>query len=232
MLQLKTIFWSSVGKKIISAATGLALIIFSTVHLLGNLALLRGDPDPFNKYTHFLESFGFLLYVVELGLVAVFLFHITMGVMVWIDKKRARPEGYIKTAKAGSPSRMTFSSKNMIITGLVLFIFTIIHLKNFKYGPNIAEGYITEIDGVQMRDLFRLVIESFQNIYYVIGYTVAMALLGFHLRHGFWSAFQSLGVNHPRLSPFIAVVGVLVAIVLAIGFLLLPLWIYFKGGAV
>jgi succinate dehydrogenase / fumarate reductase cytochrome b subunit len=170
--------------------------------------------------------------VVELGLVAVFLFHITMGVMVWIDKKRARPEGYAKTAKAGSPSRMTFSSKNMIITGLVLFIFTIIHLKNFKYGPSVAEGYITEIDGVQMRDLFRLVIESFQNIYYVIGYTVAMALLGFHLRHGFWSAFQSLGVNHPRLSPFIAFVGVLVAIILAIGFLLLPLWIYFKGGAV
>ena len=76
MLQLKTIFWSSVGKKVISAATGLALIIFSTGHLLGNLALLRGDPDPFNKYTHFLEGFGFLLYVIELSLVAVFLFHI------------------------------------------------------------------------------------------------------------------------------------------------------------
>jgi succinate dehydrogenase / fumarate reductase cytochrome b subunit len=160
----------------------------------------------------------------------VFLFHIVMGVMVWIDKKRARPRGYIKTEDAGSPSKKTWSSKNMIITGLVLFVFTIIHVKDFKYGPGVDEGYVTVINGTAMRDLYSLVVHSFQNIYYVIGYTIAMILLGFHLRHGFWSGFQSLGVQHPRLVPLIYGVGIFLAIVLAAGFLFIPIYLYFAGG--
>lgn len=231
MQQILTILWSSVGKKIISAVTGLLLVLYVIAHLIGNLTLLRGDPIPFNKYAHFLESLSFLLYVIELGLLAVFVFHIVMGFMVWLDKLRARPQGYVKTADAGSPSKKTWSSKNMIISGLVLFIFTVIHVATFKYGPGVSSGYVTVINGVEMRDLYRLVIETFQNIYVVAGYTIAMILLGLHLRHGFWSAFQSLGVQHRCLVPLIYAVGILAAIVLAAGFLLLPIYIYFRGGA-
>lgn len=230
MQNVLTMFWSSIGKKIVSALTGLALVFYVIIHLIGNLSLLRGDPAPFNKYAHFLESLSWFLIVVELGLLAVFLFHIVMGVMVWIDKKRARPRGYIKTEDAGSPSKKTWSSKNMIITGLVLFVFTIIHVKDFKYGPGVKEGYVTVINGTAMRDLYSLVVHSFQNIYYVIGYTIAMILLGFHLRHGFWSGFQSLGVQHPRLVPLIYGVGIFLAIVLAAGFLFIPIYLYFAGG--
>lgn len=231
MQNVLTMFWSSIGKKIVSALTGLALVFYVIIHLIGNLSLLRGDPAPFNKYAHFLESLSWFLIIVELGLLAVFLFHIVMGVMVWIDKKRARPRGYIKTEDAGSPSKKTWSSKNMIITGLVLFVFTIIHVKDFKYGPGVDEGYVTVINGTAMRDLYSLVVHSFQNIYYVIGYTIAMILLGFHLRHGFWSGFQSLGVQHPRLVPLIYGVGIFLAIVLAAGFLFIPIYLYFAGGA-
>jgi succinate dehydrogenase / fumarate reductase cytochrome b subunit len=230
MQNVLTMFWSSIGMKIVSALTGLALVFYVIIHLIGNLSLLRGDPAPFNKYAHFLESLSWFLIVVELGLLAVFLFHIVMGVMVWIDKKRARPRGYIKTEDAGSPSKKTWSSKNMIITGLVLFVFTIIHVKDFKYGPGVDEGYVTVINGTAMRDLYSLVVHSFQNIYYVIGYTIAMILLGFHLRHGFWSGFQSLGVQHPRLVPLIYGVGIFLAIVLAAGFLFIPIYLYFAGG--
>jgi len=232
MKQLWSIVWSSVGKKVIDALTGLALVAFVIIHLIGNLSLLRGDPGPFNQYAHFWTSLGFLLYVIEIGLIVVFLFHTIMGVAVWLDKRKARPEKYKKSADAGSPSKKTWSSKNMIISGLVLFVFTIVHLTNFKYGPGLAEKYIYMADGQPIRDLYRLVVESFHNEVYVIGYTVAMVLLGLHLRHGFWSAFQSLGVQHPRLVPFIYAVGILIAVVLAAGFVFLPVYIYFAGGAV
>lgn len=232
MQNLRSLLWSSVGKKIINALTGLALVVFVIVHLIGNLKLLYGDPGPFNHYAHFYEELGILLYIVELGLLAMFIFHIIMAVAVWLDKRRARPEKYLKTADAGSPSKKTWSSKNMIITGLVLFVFTVVHLKHFKYGAGVTEGYVYNEGDLVMRDLYRLVIEGFSNIYVVIAYTVAMILLGFHLRHGFWSAFQSLGVQHPRLVPLIYTVGILVAIVLAVGFVFLPVYIYFAGGAV
>jgi succinate dehydrogenase / fumarate reductase cytochrome b subunit len=232
MKQLWSIVWSSVGKKVIDALTGLALLAFVIIHLIGNLSLLRGDPGPFNQYAHFWEKLGFLLYLIEIGLIIVFLFHVVMGVAVWLDKRKARPEKYIKSANAGSPSKKTWSSKNMIISGLVLFVFTIVHLKNFKYGPGLKENYIYLANGQPIRDLYRLVVESFHSGIYVIGYTGAMVLLGFHLRHGFWSAFQSLGVQHPRLVPLIYAVGLLVAIVLAAGFIFLPVYIYFAGGVV
>jgi succinate dehydrogenase / fumarate reductase cytochrome b subunit len=113
----------------------------------------------------------------------------------------------------------------MIYTGAVLFIFLIIHLKTFKFGPN----YTTDVDGVEMRDLHGLVWEVFQSPGYVTWYVAAMVLLGSHLWHGFWSAFQSLGVSHPRYTPIIYGIGIMVAAVLAVGFLGIPIWIYFTG---
>ncbi len=231
MQNLQSLLWSSVGKKIINALTGLALVVFVIVHLIGNLKLLYGDPGPFNHYAHFYEELGVVLYIVELGLLAMFVFHIIMAVAVWWDKQKARPDKYQKSADAGSPSKKTWSSKNMIITGLVLFIFTVLHLKHFKYGPGAEAGYIYNYEGNQIRDLYRLVIEQFSNIYITGAYTIAMILLGFHLRHGFWSAFQSLGVQHPRLVPVIYALGIVIAIVLAAGFVFLPIYIYCAGGA-
>ena len=232
MDQLRPRVWSSVGKKIISAATGLGLVVFITVHLLGNLLLLKGNPDAFNRYAHFLESFGWVLYIIEAGLLLFFLFHITLGITVWWDKKKARSQGYVKTTKAGPPSHLTFSSKNMIITGLLVLLFLIVHLATLEYGPGIDQGYKTVVNGVEMRDLYRLVSEVFGHLEYVVGYIIIMIVLGFHLRHGFWSSFQSLGVNHPRLTPLICTFGVIFAIVVAVGFLILPIVIYLRGGGV
>jgi len=231
MASFASVLFSSVVKKIINGVTGLGLCAFIIIHLAGNLTLLTGNAVAFNKYAHFLMNTGALLYLAEGSLVAFFLFHIITGTSVWWSKQMARPASYKKTANAGDPSRKTISSRTMIITGLVLLVFTILHLKTFKYGPGIAEGYVMNIDGVAVRDLFRLTIETFNKPGYVIWYVLAMALLGFHLRHGFWSAFQSLGVNHPKYSPIINVIGVLFAIIMAVGFIVLPVVLYFKGGA-
>jgi len=214
-----------VGKKFVMALTGLAMVIFLIEHLTGNLMLYSKNPEPYNRYTEFLTGFGWLLIAVELIFVAVFLAHIYSGVTIALGKRKARPESYVKTGNAGRSSRKTISSMTMIWTGLLTFVFVLIHLKTFKYGPH----YSTVVDGAQVRDLHRLVMEVFRNPVYVIWYVSALAFLGFHLRHGFWSAFQSLGVNHPRFSPFIYSLGILIAIVIAAGFIGIPVWIYFTG---
>ncbi len=225
MPQFLKFIGSSIGKKFLMALTGLAMVIFLLEHLSGNLLLFSKNPDPYNEYADFLLSFGWLIIVAELGLIAILLFHMVSAISISIGKKKARPVAYAKTGNAGEPSKKTFSSKTMIWTGLLIFAFIAIHLKTFKFGPN----YSSTVDGVEMRDLHTLVWEVFQNPIYVVWYVGALIFLGFHLRHGFWSAFQSLGVHHPRYTPVIYSVGILVAIIISVGFLGIPLWIYFTG---
>ena len=208
----------------------MALFVFIIFHLLGNLQLFYGTPEPFNKYSDFLISLEGIIYILEIGILLSFLFHAVLGTVVWLNKKRARPEDYCQRSDAGSPSHKTISSTTMIWTGLIVFIFTVIHVITFKYGPGIQEGYIASVNGKPVRDLHRLVVETFTKPGYMIGYVAAMIFLGFHLRHAFWSAFQSLGIGQQRLTSILYTVGVLLAIVLALGFLIIPVWIYFKGG--
>lgn len=229
MPQLSKMLWSSVGKKFIMALTGLAMVIFLIEHLSGNLLLFNKNSDPYNKYSHFLLSFGWLIIVAELILIGILIFHVISAISITVGKKKARPVAYAKTGNAGEPSKKTFSSKTMFWTGMLTFVFIAFHLKTFKFGPAEAQGYLRTVNGVEMRDLHTLVWEVFQNPIYVAWYVGALIFLGFHLRHGFWSAFQSLGVNHPRYTPIIYSIGILLAIVICVGFLGIPLWIYFTG---
>ena len=218
---------SSIGKKMLSGITGLALCGFVISHLAGNLLLLVG-PVPFNEYTRFLTTFahGFFLPVAEAGLIVLSLTHAGTGIWVYLDKRRARPVRNAKQGNAGGPSQKTLSSRTMAITGLFLLAFLIVHVWAFRLGPAEAEGYVTMLDGHQSRDLYRLVIETFQDETLVAAYTFFMLLLGFHLRHGFWSAFQSLGANNPKYMPLFTSIGVIFAIVMAIGFLSIPIYVY------
>ncbi len=231
MPSLANALLSSVGKKIINAVAGLCLCVFIVIHLMGNVALLTGKAEVFNKYSHLLAGTGSILYLAEGGLVLFFLLHMLTGTLVWLSKLRARPDGYHVSGNAGDPSKKTFSSQTMIYTGAILLIFLIIHLKTLKYGPGMDQGYVITYGGVQMWDLYRLTVEAFSNIWYVGFYTLCMILLGFHLRHGFWSGFQSLGANHPRYTPIIQGIGILFAIIMAAGFLIIPIVIYLRGGA-
>jgi succinate dehydrogenase / fumarate reductase cytochrome b subunit len=124
---------------------------------------------------------------------------------------------------AGHTSKKTWASSTMIWTGLLVIIFTILHLLHFKYG---TEYMYTTANGQYIRDLFETVYRFFENIGYVIFYSVVMILLGYHLSHGFWSAFQSIGITRKSLIPFLRVIGYIFAVVMAIGFVFIPVFVH------
>lgn len=223
-------FKSQIGKKLLTGVTGIGLMLFIVGHLLGNLQLFIG-PEMFNSYGHKLESLGPLLYIVELGLIAFFLSHAALGVSIYLKKKKAKPVTYAVQKSAGGASKQSASSKSMMVTGSIILLFTIMHVITFKYGPGVKEGYTQVVNGVEVRDIYRLVVEKFTNPLYAFGYVAIMLLLGTHLRHGFWSAFQSLGTMNKKYSPAIYTLSAVFAAFIALGFLVLPLWIFFtKGG--
>lgn len=216
---------SQVGRKILTGITGIGLILFIIGHLLGNLTLFGGT-EAFNEYTYALESMGVLLYIVEAGLAIFFLLHAYIGISIWWNRRKARPEGYKEYQTKGGPSHNSWASRSMIFTGIVLLVFLVIHIDTFKLGDT---GTVIN-DGTQMRNLKALVLETFQNPFYAFGYTFVMILLGFHLKHGVWSAFTSLTMKHKKYSAMIYTAGVVFAVLMAVGFLFIPLYIYFGGG--
>lgn len=226
----KPSFWeamtSPVGRKITTGATGLGWVIFIILHLIGNLGYFSPG-NTFNEYSHFLLSLGPLLWFLEGLLLLGLILHVAMGIDIYLRKKRSRQHGYKEYKSMGRPSLQTPSSRSMIFTGIVILGFLFIHVGHFKFEIGVEGEYLTSVAGVEMRDLKRLMTETFQNPWFAFGYPIVMILLGFHLRHGIWSAFQSLGTMNRRLTPIIYGVGTVLAILLAIGFLFIPLYIYF-----
>lgn len=216
---------SQVGRKILTGLTGLFLVLFIIFHLGGNLAIF-GEPDAMNRYSMVLHNFGPLLWFARIGLVVVFAIHTWIGISIWLQKRKARPKNYEVYSSKGGPSRQSLSSRSMAFTGVVLLIFVFFHINTFALGDT---GTVM-IDGQQTHDIKSLVIETFQNPFYAFGYAFVMLLLGTHLGHGIWSAFTSLTVRSQKASAIIYSVGAVFAIVLAVGFLFIPLYIYFGGG--
>lgn len=184
-------FSSSTGTKLLLGVTGLLLFAYLPVHLAGNLMVFAG-PSTFNGYSHLLIS-NPLIYPLEIGLGLIFLMHIYKAVTNYRANRQARPTPYYKKEWAGKPSRKTWSSTTMIWTGLFTLLFIVVHLVGLKFGQHYeAAGH----PGV--RDLYRLEVEHFANPLTVVFYVVSMVVIGFHLWHGFWSAFQSLAVSRPE----------------------------------
>lgn len=228
MIPLKRSITSSVGRKFLMAASGICLILFVTIHLAGNLSLYLPEGSAFNAYAAKLEHLSGLLYVAEAGLAAVFLLHFVTAIQVTLANRRARGQPYARGLKSkGGESKANVSSRYMIVSGLILLAFLVFHLWQFKFGPSEEAGYVAKLEGEDVRDLYRLVVEVFQRPLNVALYVGVMLFLGLHVRHGFWSAFQSLGATNPRYSKPLYAVGVAVAVLLAAGFLFIPLWVYF-----
>ena len=185
-------FDSSVGMKILIGVTGLALVLYLIVHIAGNL-MVFGGPALFNKYAYTLEG-NPLIPVIEIGLLLIFLVHVYKTVTMFLANQQARPVGYVRKKYAGKPSRKSLASSTMIASGLWLFAFLIVHVRAFRYGTE----YEWPAGG---RDLYRLEIENFSNPLMVGFYILSMIVVGSHLWHGISSAFQSLGVDHPRVTP-------------------------------
>lgn len=215
-------FSSSIGRKHILAFTGLGLCGFLLTHLAANL-LIPFSPQAFNTYSYKLIT-NPLIYVAEGGLLAMFLVHIGLAVWLNLESRSARPERYSVKKKTGRGT--TVASSTMVFTGLITLVFLVLHLLNLKFGAE----YTVTYDGVEMRDLHRLVLIYFTSLPNVAWYVVAHIALALHTCHGFQSAFQSLGLNHPRYSKCIATIGKLYALAIGGGFAFIALWAYCQGG--
>ena len=216
---------SSIVKKLLTGITGLALVMFLVVHLIGNLTIY-GGPEMFNAYAHFLHHFmhGMFIYFAEAGLLAFFVVHIWAGLSVQFSKRKARPSGYQVNANAGGKSKKSKNSMLMAVSGIILLLFVIVHLNHFKFGAE--KEMFTLADGTQVKNSYKMVVDGFQGAWLYVGfYVLAMAVLCSHLMHGLWSAVQSLGWTRPNTIPAIHAAGVAIAILLALGFLLLPVLI-------
>lgn len=203
--------------------SGLLLCGFVLTHFLGNLTLFVGS-DAFNKYAYTLTS-NPLIYLAEAGLLGIFLVHLVFAIKLVIENKAARPISYAYPRKQ-SGRGATFASSTMPITGVVALIFLVIHIIGLKFGTH----YDTEINGVVMRDMYKTTIEYFQDPLHVFFYIFAVTALGIHVSHGFWSAFQSLGLNHPKYMPKLKCAATAYGLLVAIGFSSLAIFCYFQGG--
>lgn len=211
---------SSIGKKYFMGLAGLVWTLFVAGHMAGNLLIFAG-PEFFNKYGHAIVSNKPLLYGTEVALVLSILIHVSLGIVLTIENKKAKPKKYAVAANESKKAR--FASKTMAIHGSIVLFFIIYHLITFKYGP----VYYVEYDGEKMRDLFRLVTEVFSSPAYVAGYIVCLILLGIHLSHGAYSVFQTLGLNHPHYMPTIKKAAWAYALIVAGGFISQPIFVFF-----
>jgi len=214
--------YSSVTKKIIMALAGLFLISFLIVHLSINLLLLfDSSRESFNIAARFMAT-NLVIQVMQIVLFGGFILHILVGIILQIQNWMARPTRY----KIEGYSQSSFFSKFMIHTGAVILAFLVIHLVNFFFKAKFGEMPEVMIDGTLMEDMGLLVIEKFKEFPYVLMYLVWLLFLGFHLDHAFHSALQSLGLNHSKYTPLAFGLSRALAILIAGGFILIPVVIY------
>ena len=215
---------STIGKKVIMSLSGLFLIIFLIGHLAGNLQLYVQDGgETFNKYGKFMTTNPFIKVLSYITYIS-FLLHILYSIILTIYNKRARPTGYAVNSRNDNSK---WASRNMGILGTFILIFLIIHLQGIWYKYRFGEVPIAMYDGIEFRDLYTVTIAVFTEWYWVLIYTISMIALAFHLSHGFNSAFQTLGINHKKYTPFIKKVGILYSIIVPALFASIPIYIYF-----
>ena len=217
---------SSLGRKLIMSVTGLFLMLFLTVHLSVNLLLVFGNGELFNHAAHFMAT-NPAIKIMEPILAAGFIIHIIYASFITIKNQKARP---VKYAVTKGNELTSWSSKNMYILGAMLLIFMVIHMANFfwkiKFGemPQISyDNGLTYID-----DTYTLVAGLFINYWmYDVLYIIGGILLGLHLSHGFWSAFQTIGWNGNVWIKRLEIIAKVFAVIIATGFSIIPLFFLF-----
>jgi succinate dehydrogenase / fumarate reductase cytochrome b subunit len=206
---MNNIFVSSIGKKLMMSLAGLFLISFLAVHLAINLTLVfSGSRELFNKSAYFMGT-NIVLKVMEIVLFGGFLLHMIFGTYIQIQNWFARPQRYSKE----NFSQTSFFSKFMIHTAAIITVFLVIHLMDFYFKAKILGNVPQVIYGGKE--------------YHDLGNIACFLFLGFHLWHGFWSAFQTLGLDHRRYTPLIKALGIIYTVVITGGFIYIPIFIYF-----
>ncbi len=218
MSTVVNIFSHTIGRKVIMSLTGLFLILFITIHLVGNLQLIFGTPESFNEYTLTMTTSPLIMVASYVTYISIIL-HAVFGVVLSLNNRNARPVQYASDQASANSS---WSSRSMFLLGSVLFIFIILHMGNFWFRYKF--GTIEEVNGV--KDMYTVVQTSFTWWWYVLLYVIGMVGLGYHLAHGFQSAFQSLGINHKAYTPVIKAIGLGYSIIVPALFALIPVYMF------
>jgi succinate dehydrogenase / fumarate reductase, cytochrome b subunit len=218
------LFKSTVGRKILMAVTGVMLVGFITVHLLGNLSVFAGA-DAINAYAKHLHDLGPLVWVFRLVMLGLFAVHITFGVQLYLENRAATPDNYAVQKTLVT----TFSAKTMVFTGLIILAFLLYHLLHFTVqitNPEISAKNIEMValaDGHLTLNVFAMVTQSFQNAFIALVYIVAMIALTLHIFHGISSWVQTLGWSTGSSQDKVTYIGKIVAIAYGLAYIAIPL---------
>lgn len=219
------LFKSSIGQKVVMSLSGLFLILFLVIHLLGNLQLLKHDEgEAFNRYTYFMTH-NPLIMIISYTLYITILIHSVQGLSLWSRNRAAKGKSYAVSSNSGTH----LSARYMAHLGIIIFVFLAIHMWQFWFQMKFGSLPMLNYSGADhtFKDLYTPVKEAFGNIWFVIFYTISMVVLSFHLIHGFQSAFQSLGINHKKYNTLISSIGWIYSLIVPIGFAIIPIYIYF-----
>ncbi len=220
-----TFFSSSIGKKLLMSLTGFFLMLFLVVHLIGNLQLLKDDDgQAFNTYAYMMTH-NPLIKIVAYGNYFFIILHAFVGISLALYNKAAKGSKYA----VPNNNKTTWASKNMALLGTLILAFILIHMGDFWYKMKFTDelAMITNYEGFPaVRDLYTRVSTAFSQLWIVIIYLIGMMVLSFHLWHGFQSAFQTLGINHKKYTPLIKAVGKGYAILIPLGFAIIPIWYF------
>lgn len=226
---------SSIGKKVLVALSGLALLGFLFGHVYGNLHVFGGE-DSLSIYAQHLHEFGWLLTVAEAGIIGAFVLHIVLVVKLTIENRAARgPQGYKKPGTKRGGFRYA-TSKLMLVSGLVVLTFLVVHIVDYRLERHAMEeawhacmvslGTADACSGA----VGAAVIEKLQVPWRAALYILGSLFIGWHLFHGFQSAFRSFGFNSPKWTPVLDKVGMLIGVGLGVAFAIIPAWILISGG--
>ena len=207
---------STIGQKVVMALTGAILFGFVLAHLAGNLLLYQG-PDAINAYGRELRELlhGAALPIARVTLLLAVVLHIWAAWSLTVRNAQARPQGY----KQFKPAQSTYASRTMRWSGVILFVFVIYHLMHFTFGnvhPSFVEG-----------DVYHNVVTGFRVWPVSLFYVFAMVLLGFHLNHGVWSMFHTLGVSHPGRRKALRLFAAVFSFAIVLGNISFPLAVLF-----
>lgn len=220
---------SSVGAKAIVAITGLGIVGYVIVHVAGNFAIYAGQ-EAMNSYAHFLKNSPALLWGARIALLIIIPAHIYFTLKLAWRNRAARPQRY----KVRRPVVSSFTSRTMVLSGLLLGGFIAYHLAHFTLGWTNPEFYhLTDAKG--RHDVYSMFVLSFQDWRIASAYIIAMVFLGMHLEHGVSSLFQTLGLNNSRYNPVIRKLGPIIGVVVAVGFISMPVsvlagWVTLPNG--
>lgn len=226
---------TSVGRKVVLAVTGLLLCGFLVAHLAGNLLLHVPDGGKsYDEYAHALHKQAALLAIAEVGLFGLFIAHIVIALQVSKENRVARSVGYAmrQSKQEGRLAADGYRPDTwMLVTGIVILGFLILHLSDFKFELR-DKAFYQAADGQNFEPAAKAnSLLSSSNMITIVGYTLGSLALIAHLAHGFQSAFQTLGINHPKYTPIIKTIGLIFAFVIGVGFATFPITGFLKGTA-